>query len=157
MYSLKLVFKFQKRYIQHLRQAPRVFFRVLRIRKWRRRVTGDGGKRGYHAQDDRHPGKAIACALLAGVARVPCVSKSGVQYFVVVSKGSGKTYLNTCMEIGRSVALMKTVFLRIFCLAPNGWAFIVEIVFEVMKNSKWTTKKYTQETLLHLGWWVNPL
>ena len=30
-----------------------------------------------------HPGKAIFCGLLAGVASVPCISKNGVQDFEV--------------------------------------------------------------------------
>ena len=37
----------------------------------------------YHAQDGRHPGEAIFCGLLAGVACVPCISKNGVQDFEV--------------------------------------------------------------------------
>ena len=36
-----------------------------------------------HAEDGQHPGEAIFCALLAGVACVPCVSKNGVQDFEV--------------------------------------------------------------------------
>ena len=31
----------------------------------------------------RHPGEAISCGLLAGVACVPCISKNGVQDFEV--------------------------------------------------------------------------
>ena len=31
----------------------------------------------YHAQDGRHPGEAIFCKLLAGVAYVPRVNKDG--------------------------------------------------------------------------------
>ena len=42
-----------------------------------------GASARYHAQDGRHPGEAISCGLLAGVARVPCISKNGVQDFEV--------------------------------------------------------------------------
>ena len=38
-----------------------------------------GASARYHAQDGRHPGEAISCGLLAGVACVPCISKNGVQ------------------------------------------------------------------------------
>ena len=42
-----------------------------------------GASARYHAQDGRHPGEAISCGLLAGVACVPCISKNGVQDFEV--------------------------------------------------------------------------
>ena len=42
-----------------------------------------GASARYHAQDGRHPGEAIFCGLLAGVACVPCISKNGVQDFEV--------------------------------------------------------------------------
>ena len=37
-----------------------------------------GASARYHAQDGRHPGEAIFCGLLAGVACVPCISKNGM-------------------------------------------------------------------------------
>ena len=37
-----------------------------------------------------------------------------------MSKGLGKTYLNTCMEIGRSVALMKTIFPKNLLFSSEG-------------------------------------
>ena len=42
-------------------------------------AEGAGASARYHAQDGRHPGEAIFCGLLAGVACVPCISKNGVQ------------------------------------------------------------------------------
>ena len=54
-------------------------------------VESTGASARYHAQDGHHPGEAIFCGLLAGVACVPCISKTGVQDDV---KGLAKTYLN---------------------------------------------------------------
>ena len=42
-----------------------------------------GASARYRAQDGRHPGEAIFCALLAGVACVPYVGKNAVQDFEV--------------------------------------------------------------------------
>ena len=42
-----------------------------------------GASARYHAQDRRHPGEAIFCSLLAGVACVPYISKNGVHDFEV--------------------------------------------------------------------------
>lgn len=37
----------------------------------------------YHTQGDRHPGEAMFCTLLAGVACIPRVNKDGLQDFEV--------------------------------------------------------------------------
>ena len=42
-----------------------------------------GASARYHAQDGRHPGEAIFCGLLAGVASVTCISENDVQDFEV--------------------------------------------------------------------------
>ena len=42
-----------------------------------------GASARHHFQDGRHPGEAIFCTLLAGVACVPRVNKDGLQGFEV--------------------------------------------------------------------------
>jgi len=45
-------------------------------------VENAGASSRYHAQDGPDPGEVIiSCALLAGMACVPCLSKSGAQDF----------------------------------------------------------------------------
>ena len=57
----------------------------MQTRVYRRPVESAGASARYHTQDQdgRHPGEAIFCAPLSGVACVPRVSKDGVQDFEV--------------------------------------------------------------------------
>ena len=46
----------------------------------------------YHAQDGRHPGEAMFCTLLVGLACVPRVNKDGLRFSDV--EGLAKSYFS---------------------------------------------------------------
>ena len=73
----------------------------------------------YHTQDGRHPGETIFCALLPGVVCVPCVMVTMAGNILRFSdvEGLAETYFGAWKL--EAVALMKTVFLSVFCLAPR--------------------------------------
>ena len=69
-----------------------------------------GASARYHAQDGCHPGEAIFCGLLAGVACVPYISKMACKVLRLSDvEGLAKTYLNA-RKSEKAVAFMKLFF-----------------------------------------------